>query len=287
MRLFGVSMVRNEADIIEASIRHNLTVLDGLEVVDHRSTDETADILARLGAERLPLRILREETTGFFQAETLTDLARKAFARDGADFVFPIDADEFIRTPSRLVLEQALAQIPPSAHGCVQWMTYVPASFGAFGPSHLSRRVGHERHGNHKCVIGRSFAQREAQYLVSGSHLVDDPSEPRPPLHVRLRPEAVALAHCPVRSAEQLTRKVSLGYPAHLATEPANDQQASHWLELCTELSTEAELSAERLMEIACNYGVPRDKWLSLDMIELVDDPVDLGHAHVNAGTAR
>ena len=30
MRLFGVAMVRNEADVIEAFVRHNLGVLDGL-----------------------------------------------------------------------------------------------------------------------------------------------------------------------------------------------------------------------------------------------------------------
>ena len=34
MRLFGVTMVRNEADVIEAYVRHNLTVLDGLVVID-------------------------------------------------------------------------------------------------------------------------------------------------------------------------------------------------------------------------------------------------------------
>jgi hypothetical protein len=48
MRLFGVMMVRNEADIIEASVRHNLSVLDGLVVIDHGSFDATADILVAL-----------------------------------------------------------------------------------------------------------------------------------------------------------------------------------------------------------------------------------------------
>ena len=34
-------MVRNEADIVEAFVRHNLRVLDAMLVVDHGSTDAT------------------------------------------------------------------------------------------------------------------------------------------------------------------------------------------------------------------------------------------------------
>ena len=39
-------MVRNEADILEAFVRHNLTVLDRMLVVDHGSMDGTAEMLS-------------------------------------------------------------------------------------------------------------------------------------------------------------------------------------------------------------------------------------------------
>ena len=32
----GLSMVRNESDVIETFIRHNLTLLDELHIVDHK-----------------------------------------------------------------------------------------------------------------------------------------------------------------------------------------------------------------------------------------------------------
>ena len=57
MRLVGVSMVRNEADIIEAFVRHNAAVLDALVVVDHGSVDGTREILFALRDEGLPLAI--------------------------------------------------------------------------------------------------------------------------------------------------------------------------------------------------------------------------------------
>ncbi|WP_233127121.1 glycosyltransferase family 2 protein, partial [Rodentibacter sp. Ppn85] len=37
-------MIRNESDIIEAFIRHNLTLLDELHIIDHGSTDNTREI---------------------------------------------------------------------------------------------------------------------------------------------------------------------------------------------------------------------------------------------------
>ncbi len=111
MRLFGVAMVRNEADVIEAFVRHNLTMLDGLVVIDHGSLDGTAGILAKLKGEGLPLHVVRAE-----------------------------------------------------------------------------------RHGTYKSVIGRSFVQQQAQYVISGNHLVDDPARPKPPPHIRLPQDVVALA---------------------------------------------------------------------------------------------
>ncbi|HTS21155.1 MAG TPA: glycosyltransferase family 2 protein [Casimicrobiaceae bacterium] len=276
MRLFGVSMVRNEADIIEASLRHNLGVLDGIAVVDHGSRDRTPEILDRLCGEGLALRVLHDGGAGFFQAEWLTRLAREAFSREQADFIFPIDADEFLKVPSRAALERELAAVPRGEHAVAAWLTYVPEFFGdsAFGPSHLRRRLKVERHGSQKCVIGRSFAERPQQYIVSGNHLVDDPAMARAPRHMRLKPEAVALAHCPVRSAEQLRQKVTLGYAAHLATRPDNERQALHWKELRDELSATAPPGEARLRQIACNYGVAMEQWLPVDAVELVDDPV-------------
>lgn len=280
MRLYGVSMVRNEADIIEASVRHNLAVLDGLVVIDHASLDATAGILARLEGEGLPLRLVRDEDPAFFQAERLTSLAREMLLGEGADFVFPIDADEFIKAASREKLEAELAQVPPDAHAVMHWLTYVPESLAAgaaaFGPAHLRWRLKAERHGTYKCIIGRAFAQRKEQYIVSGNHLVDDPTQPKPPQHVRLRAQTVALAHCPVRSRAQLERKIVLGYRAHLATQPANEKQNLHWAQLYDELRAGAELTPARLREIACNYGLPRERWQPADSIELVDDPVPL-----------
>ena len=126
MRLCAAAIVRNEADVIEAFVRHNLAVVDRLAAVDHGSFDGTTEILAALVQEGLPLTVVRDERIGFFQPEVRTPLARELLRGSGADFVFMLDADEFLRTASRDTLAETLARVPDGMHALVPWVTYIP-----------------------------------------------------------------------------------------------------------------------------------------------------------------
>jgi hypothetical protein len=48
VRLVGATTARNAADVVEAFVRHNLTVVDGIAIVDDGSFDSTSDILDAL-----------------------------------------------------------------------------------------------------------------------------------------------------------------------------------------------------------------------------------------------
>jgi len=280
MRLFGASMVRNEADVVEAFVRHNLTVLDGLSIVDNGSLDGTSEILAKLQSEGLPLRVSSDPEPAYRQAETMTRLAREALARDGADFVFALDADEFLKLQARPELERALSEVPAGKHAVMDWLTYVPDDFesdpGSFGPGCLWWRLKTERHGLFKVIVGRSLLEHPDDAVAMGNHCVHNPSEAGVRPHAHLRRDAVALAHCPVRSRTQLEAKIIVGYLAHLATAPQEQRRARHWRELYAELRAGGTLSQERLREIACNYGLPTKMWQPAAAIELFEDPVAL-----------
>jgi hypothetical protein len=279
MRLFGVAMVRDEADVIEAFVRHNLSLLDGLAIVDHGSLDGTGDILAKLEAEGLPVFVTRASEPGFFQSRHLTELAREMLGRQGADFVFALDADEFLKIGSRPALESALAAVPEGMHVLVHWLTYVPDDFDsvdAFGPGHLWWRLKNERHAMHKVVASRGLLDDPAAYITDGNHLVSRPGRATPPRHARLPAGIAAYAHCPVRSRDQLVAKVITGYLADLAAQAPGREFAHHWGELYKELRAGKTLTAEMLREIACNYTLPRAKWQPVSEIELIEDPVPL-----------
>jgi hypothetical protein len=280
MRLFGVTMVRNEADVIEAFVRHNLTVLDGLVIVDHGSIDGTPGILAKLQAEGLPLRVERDADPVYRQSEVMTALTREALARDGADFVFALDADEFLKVGSRESLERVLAEVPPGMHAVMHWLTYVPGAFdddgGVFGPGHLWWRLKAERQSLLKVIASRALLERRYDVVAMGNHSILNPAGPNSQPHARLHRGVAALAHCPVRSRTQLEGKIIVGHLAHLAAQPDDRRLARHWRELYDELRAGATLTEERLREIASNYGLPPKNWRPVAEIELVEDPVTL-----------
>ena len=100
MKIFGVTVVRSEADIIALTLRYHLHLgLDGVFVLDNGSTDGTDRILEQLAQADNRIRWSRYEGE-FQQAELTTGLARDAF-RAGADWIVPFDADEFWFAPVR------------------------------------------------------------------------------------------------------------------------------------------------------------------------------------------
>jgi hypothetical protein len=148
-------MVRNEANLVEAFVRHNLTQLDPLTVVDHASADGTSEILAALVAEGLPLALERDDTLAQRQPEVLTRTAHSALAA-GADIVVPLDADEFPRVPARTTFERVVDGHPDDVDGLLPWQTCVPDRDDdaplenplAHPLGRARRRLAIERHGS-------------------------------------------------------------------------------------------------------------------------------------------
>ena len=113
MNVVGIYMVRNEVDIIETNLRHHLEseAIDEAIVVDNESNDGTLEILSAL-VEELPV-FVASEAGPCRQSEWTTRLARMAHQR-GADWVLPIDADEFWVGSEGQSVKDILAEVDPS-----------------------------------------------------------------------------------------------------------------------------------------------------------------------------
>jgi hypothetical protein len=274
MHIHAVAMVRNEADIIEAFVRHNLQFVDALTVLVHGSTDSTPEILRALAQEGLPLQVLYDSATGFAQHVRTTSLARNAFTA-GADFVFPIDGDELIDAPSRPEFEEILAAIDPGAPALLYLMHhYVPRADDETGESNPARRLryrlGLGDKPECKVMLTRAFAADPQLEIDLGNHgLLRREGANAKGVPGLAQLPAVRLAHFPVRSAPQLANKVIIGYLAHIAVGlPPNIERgnATHWRAWYEKLVADPTLLEQDFAALAATYhGIKSDTQLVLE----------------------
>lgn len=268
MRLAGFTQVRNEEDVIEASIRHNLRSLDALSVVDHGSDDATPQILAALLREGLPIQVGRDDTIEFRQGDAAAEGVRRSFA-DGADACIALDADEFLCVPSRERFEAVVSQADPSRRVVLPSLTYLPALDAAgdiVSRLKRARREADERRGPGKRVVRRrefDAPGAPVDAAASGEHETLDGS-------------IAAIAHVPVRSVGQFTAKIAVGCLAvRLAAQDGNDIP-SHWQHAFDDLLAGRPLTHERLAQIAASYGGGRDRHADPATVAWHEDPLPL-----------
>lgn len=277
MRLVGAAHVRNEADVVEAFVRHNLAVLDGIAIVDHGSVDATPGILRSLADEGLPLFIAHDDTPTFDQQAMQNRLVRHVLTTSDAAWVFPIDADEFLKMASREELERVLGSLGPATDVTLEWETYVPAfdeDIDTLVRLRGARRLRNDGHGLRKVAVSRAFARDPDLYLTKGQHRVESrQAPPQKRMPRALASTTLSLAHVPVRTARQFTAKVSLGWLSNLGVPVREENESLHWREAFEYLQSGRPLTPRQLEAFAVNYGVPMAQWLPADAQGLVDDP--------------
>lgn len=86
-------MVKNEADIIEQTIRHLLNQgVEHILVADNGSTDGTYELLQEL-SKSLPVHVIQDREVAYYQSEKMMWLADQV-TEAGAEWIVPFDADE-------------------------------------------------------------------------------------------------------------------------------------------------------------------------------------------------
>jgi hypothetical protein len=215
-KLVAISRVRNEADIIEAFIRHHCAQFDKLIVLDDGSTDETLEMLYALRAQGLPLVVLRESSLAYEQSRYMTRLLLMAVDQFGADWVAPLDADEFLETDEPLSVRDVLRTQPPELLS-VFWANFAwtPQGDGDIDPNPVTRMRARlpERSDIAKVIVPARLVSAAAR-LFQGNHgLRNDGQEIAPVPVPNLR-----LCHFPIRSPQQYASKVAVGHLKYRAT---------------------------------------------------------------------
>jgi hypothetical protein len=108
MKSIAITRVRNELDIIEAFVRHHAHHFEKLIILDDGSSDGTYEVLLALQTAGLPLVVMREASVGRAETRYMPRLLRMAVDQFGADWIIPLDADEFVELDEVTSLTQVL-----------------------------------------------------------------------------------------------------------------------------------------------------------------------------------
>lgn len=284
MKIVGVAMVRNEDDILESFIRNNLLFLDHISVISHNSIDQTNTILENLLSEGLPLdfEISHEQT--FRQGEKITELARKVFAYHNADIVIPLDADEFIKAPSREAFRVLFEKLPRKVNAAWTIQSYVPITSDDAAQIDPSARIQHRRLSEERAVyrviLTHSFANNPSLCLLEGSHSVFVRAGPELKASAHAIIREISLAHFPVRSPQQLAKKILINVWSRKVAPhelEASYPIAGHWKKLYQQILAGGLPDARQLTDLAFTYQNLSAAMPFCDMSQLVRDPLNVG----------
>jgi glycosyl transferase family 2 len=210
MKLIAVSRVKNEIDIIEAFVRHHAGYFDKLIILDDGSTDGTLDVLKSLRAAGLPLVLLREPAVGYEQSDYMTKLLRMAVSQFGADWVAPLDADEFLELQGGMTLVEILARQELSLL-TLPWSNFVwkPEYKESLelNPALRMRFRLPPRPDMMKVLVPAHLVDEDIR-LQQGNHglVSDEKVLPAHPL------TSLGICHFPIRNLFQYASKVVVGY---------------------------------------------------------------------------
>jgi len=232
-RVLGVLIARNEWPLLGISITHALVNhVDELIVVDHDSTDETQAGLTAL-QKRWGNKIqVLHMCEGTFHHEETNLMLKTMYEDREFDWVYPIDADEFLITPNNVSLKQLLAQVPDSnkvvryeLHNFVAPIDFVENDFQRYSELREKAVVIPDFQLTHETIFETVlsgdlnffdvpfdskviFRLPQGSWAIGGSHFmlgVDRESE------FKFPEEETFVAHLPFLTRERLVRRAEHG----------------------------------------------------------------------------
>lgn len=254
MQLVILTWAKNEADVIESFVRHHAAFADRIIIVDNGSTDDTGEILRKLQVEGLPIDVRTNKTLFHRQAGALNELMEEL---DDPDWVLPLDADEFLRADNGDV-RATLAALSTDAVPLIRWQSYVRVPGDSDEPNIL-KRITHRKKTEFpqwtKIAIPQSFF-RLNPWIAPGNHTLLDRATRRD-FDYKIA-DGLHIAHFPVRSAEQIARKILCSWPAAYADPKRLPGNSYHWKALFDEIRLNGLPTPEKVSEYGRYYGTER-----------------------------
>jgi len=198
--VWAVSMVRNEEDVVDVTVRHLLDqAIDGVIIVDNLSSDATPDILSDLARNSL-VHVGRDVEPAYYQGEKMSFLAHLAW-RAGAEWIVPFDADEHWYAPDSSLGNYLRTCEAPVQRATMHDVLPVPGNKRLEFAEGATVRVDRTP----SSYVKVAFRAESDANILTGNHEVTRAGK---------RAEGLHLLHYQWRSEAQLVRKVRQGAAA-------------------------------------------------------------------------
>lgn len=264
----AITRVLNEADIIEAFIRHTASFVMHHVIMDNGSADGTIEILAALKREGIPLTVYQSRSITYNESDSVTQLYDAACTALAPDWVLCIDVDEFLddrRLPGGFShhLETLLAGDMPPDYVKIPMVNYAATARDDAGERNAALRMRHRlQPTNIYKIIIRGALHDQGVSIEHGSHWARIGGKAA---RERIEPD-LWLAHYSERSPYQYIVKFLRGWAKVLAT-------------------GQAEIDRKTAFHYAGPFGFMRDDPKSLlrnphfmgfknEVPELIEDPI-------------
>ena len=257
----------DEADIVEAFIRHNSHYVKHHVIIDNGSTDGTLEILHSLKNEGVPLSLYKNNGISFSEQSFMTFLYERAVEDHGADWIVCLDCDEFIddrAVPGGLagVLSNVRSDAPAIK---MAWHQYFYTKSDDYAELITPKRITRRLPGNYDSkVIVRGNLVGHDVVMDNGCHdvFIDGSYHP----NVKIIPD-IYLAHYSERNTYQTIVKFVRGWvKAKAADQPTRDRGVA------THYRGPFEALRDRPQELLRNEWYMTGKNEGMDLIE---DPIE------------
>lgn len=232
-KFMSISMIKNEADIIESFVRYNMNFLYKMIFIDNGCTDNTIKILNLLKKENYNIEIFDEAHTYYDQYIVENKYIHKIAKENKCDFIVPLDADEFIYSDSNLA--DKLQQLNTDSVQYIYWRTYIVPEEGVCD-GNIIENMKYIRDDKYdktytKVIIPRQLVINYPIIMSMGHHTVENFDG----LKIEVNND-IKLAHFPIRSVSQLESKIYIGAISQMMNSKRLEGQGEHWFQLYRKL---------------------------------------------------
>lgn len=224
VKIVAITRVLNEADVIEALVRHTAAYVQHHIFMDNGSADGTLQILEALAREGLPITVFQSRAVTFNEADGLTFMYHHANREHAPDWVLCVDADEFIDDRKidgglRAYLENFTATNDPVECISIPMVNYIATSRDVADEPNVALRMTQrqpEPLDAYKIILKGGLPEGDL-VIQHGSHWASMTSREL----VQIKNRDLWLAHYPERSSFQYIAKFVRGWSKVLATGPS------------------------------------------------------------------